>query len=326
MKPVGNPSLSIVIPSYNRADFLNESLAVHVPMARRYNVQIFISDNASTDNTQDVVEKWQREYSLIQYLQSQTTIGPEANFEKVLKAANTDYTWLLGDTSRIPDNGIQSILELIESSTSYNAIIVNLIEKSKINSKDYLCPDLLLVELSGIMSCMSCLIYSKELIASADFSRYIGSYFMQTGVILEHAARDNFRIRWEQTVSITSLESPTLQKKGWAYTPKIFEVGLEKWVNFIFSLPPRYALKSKLSACNSFGKVSNAFSIRGMVSLRARGLLNYSTYRKFKPALRLSINYPLIIVVAIALMPRPLLNAAVSLYVKLVPNTSLKPK
>ncbi len=320
MNPVGNPSLSIVIPSYNRADFLDKSLSVHVPLARSHNLQIFISDNASSDNTQDIIAKWQKEYSLIRSLRNETTVGPEANFEKALKAANTQYVWLLGDTSKIPEKGIVSVLKLIESSNSYSAIVVNLIDKNTTASRNYSCPDALLTELAGIMSCMSCLIYNRELIASADFNRYIGSYFMQTGVILEHAARDNTLIRWEQEISITSLESPTLQKKGWAHTPKIFEVGIEKWVNFIFSLPSTYALKSKLSACRSFGTISGAFSVRGMVSLRVRGLLSYSIYRRFKPALRLSIDYPLMIVAVISLTPRPLLKAMTDVYLHLTRN------
>jgi glycosyltransferase involved in cell wall biosynthesis len=320
MNPVGNPSLSIVIPSYNRADFLDKSLSVHVPLARSHNLQIFISDNASTDNTQDVIAKWQKEYGFIHSLRNATTLGPEANFEKALKAADTQYVWLLGDTSQIPEKGIVSVLKLIESSDSYSAIVVNLIDKNTTASQDYSCPDALLTELAGIMSCMSCLIYNKELIATADFNRYIGSYYMQTGVILEHAARGNAVIRWERDISITSLESPTLQKKGWAHTPKIFEVGVEKWVNFIFSLPSSYALKSKLSACRSFGAVSGAFSVRGMVSLRVRGLLSYSTYRQFKHALRLSIDYPLLIVAVISLTPRPLLKAMADTYLRFTRN------
>ena len=326
MKHTCNPALSIVIPSYNRADFLDRSLSVHVPMAQRHNVQIFISNNASTDNTQEVVEKWQKQYNLIHCSKNQSTIGPDANFEKALKAVNTQYVWLLGDTSQIPETGITSILKLAEGPETYSAIIVNLVNKNSIASKTYSCPDVLLTELGGLMSCMSCLIYNKALIESADFSRYYDSFFMQTGVILEHAIRNDVLIRWEQEISISSLESPLLKKKGWAFTPKIFEIGAQSWVNFIFSLPPRYSLKSKLSACHGFGKVSGAFSIKGMVSQRVRGLLNYSVYKQFKNAIRLSIDYPLLIVVLISLTPRPFLKAAADLYFRLKRNRATEPE
>ncbi|NWC87999.1 glycosyltransferase family 2 protein [Pseudomonas reactans] len=326
MKPLCNPTLSIVIPSYNRADFLDRSLSVHVPMAQRHNIQIFISDNASTDNTQDVIAKWQKQYGLIHSSKNPSTVGPDINFERALKAADTQYVWLLGDTSQIPENGITSILKLAKSPQIYSAIIVNLVDKISLDSKTYDCADLLLTELGGLMSCMSCLIYNKTLIDSADFSRYHDSFFMQTGVILEHAARDNVLIRWEQGVSINSLESPLLQKKGWAFTPKIFEIGVQSWVNFIFSLPPRYSLKSKLSACHSFGKISGAFSIKGMISQRVRGLLTYSVYKQFKHAIRLSIDYPLMVVVIISLTPRPLLKIATDLYLRLKRNRAPEPE
>lgn len=311
-----NSILSIAIPSYNRADFLDHSLSIHVPLAKQHGIQIYISDNASTDNTQEVVTKWQKEYNLIHSLRSATNIGPDANFESILKAVDTEYVWLLGDTSQIPENGITFILELVKASNSYSAIVVNLADKIKAPSNDYHDSNLLLKELAGVMSCMSCLIYNKQLIQGADFTRYIESYFIQTGIIFEHAARQDFLIRWEQTVSVDTLENKNLQKQSWAHTPKIFEVGVEKWVNFIFSLPPQYSLKSKLSACSSFGKVSGAFSIKGMISLRARGLLSYRVYRQFKHALALSIEYPLVIVAAISLIPSRLLRSAAGIYLK----------
>ncbi|PQZ91869.1 MULTISPECIES: glycosyltransferase [Pseudomonas] len=324
MKPAYNPYLSIVIPSYNRADFLDRSLAVHVPMAQRHNVQIFISNNASTDNTQDVVDKWKSTYGLINCLNNNTTVSPDENFEKALKAPDTQYVWLLGDTSQIPEHGIESILNLESREQTYDAIIVNLIKKNQTPSTDYDNPDLLLTELGGIMSCMSCLIYSKTLITSADFSRYIGSYFMQTGVILERAAQADSLIRWEQGISIQSLESKGLLKKSWAHTPKIFEIGVEKWVNFIFSLSPRYQLNSKLLACKSFGKVSGAFSVKGLLSLRARGLLSYSVCRQFKHALKLSIDYPWGIVILISLIPQFFLNATLKMYLLIFRRHSIE--
>ena len=52
-----NKQLSIVIPTYNRADFLDYSLKLHIPIVKKYNICIYISDNASTDNTKEVINK-----------------------------------------------------------------------------------------------------------------------------------------------------------------------------------------------------------------------------------------------------------------------------
>ena len=69
-----NKKLSIVIPTYNRADFLDYSLEIHIPMLKEYGIEIAIFDNASTDNTQEIVSKWMKEYDYLTYHKNETNI------------------------------------------------------------------------------------------------------------------------------------------------------------------------------------------------------------------------------------------------------------
>ena len=75
-----NNNLSIVIPTYNRADFLDYSLEIHIPLAKKYNVPIYIVDNASTDNTGEIVNKWMCEYVFLFYSRNKKNLGPDLNF------------------------------------------------------------------------------------------------------------------------------------------------------------------------------------------------------------------------------------------------------
>ena len=63
-----------------------------------------------------------------------------------------------------------------------------------------------------------------------------------------------------------------------------------------------------------------------MISQRVRGLLTYSVYKQFKHAIRLSIDYPLMVVVIISLTPRPLLKIATDLYLRLKRNRAPEPE
>lgn len=316
-----NPLLSIALPTYNRADFLDCSLATHIPALRQHNIQIFISDNASTDDTAEIVEKWKTEYPLLHYSRNSENLGPDLNFQNALKLSSTEYTWLLGDTSKIHAEDIETVLNLLSTNKAYDAVLVNLAGKIDLPSSTYQDANVLLEDLGGLMSCMSCLIYSKSMIAGANFSRYYDSNFIQTGIIFESVARRPFLIHWLHRVSITSLESQSMTKTSWAHTDKIFKIGLTSWTNFVLSLPVSYSLASKLKACTSFGEVSGAFTIKGMISLRSRGLLNYSVYREYRKVLRLSVGYPGWIVMAISIIPLPLLNAFVDLYLRRTRNT-----
>ena len=50
--------LSICIPTYNRADILDEGLSLLTSQIKKYPVKILVLDNASTDNTKLVCERY----------------------------------------------------------------------------------------------------------------------------------------------------------------------------------------------------------------------------------------------------------------------------
>ncbi len=85
--------LSIAIPIYNRADLLDFLIQSHINICEKYNIKILISDNASTDNTQEVVNKWQRRTSLVKSVKNEIAVTPEQNAELALSLSSTKYTW-----------------------------------------------------------------------------------------------------------------------------------------------------------------------------------------------------------------------------------------
>lgn len=300
-----NKQLSIVIPTYNRADFLDYSLEVHIPMIREYNIEICIFDNASTDNTEEVVSKWIKEYEFLSYHKNETNIGPDANFEKALKMTNADYIWLLSDTYKIPSNSIEYILKIMEEQISiYDMFVLNLDNKLNIESQNYTNQNNLLNGLGAIMTCAAINIYKKELINDADFKRYFKTNFIQTGIIFEYISTKDFKVKWIQEHSITSLNNPKLKKTNWSHTSKAFEIGCEDWTNFIMSLPPMYKLENKMKCIMDFGKVSGLFTFKNLILLRMNGLLNIEIFNKYKEIFPFTINYSLWLIFIISLTPK----------------------
>jgi glycosyltransferase involved in cell wall biosynthesis len=305
-----NPLLSIVIPTYNRADFLDYCLEVHIPLAKAYNIQIFISDNASTDTTKEVVQKRMEEYPLISYHCNEANIGPDENFERALKYPETEYVWLLGDTYQIPSEGIGYLLNLIsKNQKKYDAIVFNLANKiTDIGTQDYTDQNALLYDLGALMTCLSCLVFHKELIEKANFLRYRNSYFAQTGIIFEAIAERSFCIHWTQPLSVYGINHPLLRKDPWHRAPNLFEISSRKWTNFIFSLPVSYELESKFKCLINFGIISGMFTFKNLLYLRSFNFLNYKTYKQYSHLFPLTTKYPKLIILLIALLPRgPLL-------------------
>jgi len=88
------PRFTIGIPTYNRADFLRRSLECAVSQTCP-DLEIIVSDNASTDGTAEVVRSFG---DRVRYHRNPTNLGATANFEKVLELASGDFfSWLQDD-------------------------------------------------------------------------------------------------------------------------------------------------------------------------------------------------------------------------------------
>jgi len=269
-----NQRLAITIPTYNRADFLDYSLEVHIPIMQVHNIPIYISDNASTDNTQLIVEKWQQVYPYIYYHRNDENLGPDKNFEIALRRPKEDFVWLLGDTYYISFRVVSHVLEIVINNKNSDAIVLNLESRLDIDDKVYTDHCLLLSELGGLMSCMSCLVYSKNIIRVSDFSRYYFSHFLQTGVLLEMLAKKEFSLYWLGSYSVLSINNKNLKKTNWSFTKSAIDVGVNDWLNFIFSLPVVYNLDSKNKAVKSFGIVSGLLTYKGILIRRPNNVFS----------------------------------------------------
>lgn len=296
--------LSIVIPTYNRSEFLDHCLQVHIPLAKAYNIQIFVFDNASSDATAEVVKKRIEEYPLIQYHCTETNIGPDKNFERALKYPKTDYVWLLGDTYQISSDLLSYFYDLITvQNKEYDAIVFNVLGRvCDVPHQDYSDQNKLLSDLGWHMTCLASLVYNSKVIAKADFERYRNTNFIQIGVIFEYIASKDFLIHWVDTLSVQPISIKGLEKVSWQN--QTFEIWVERWANFVFSLPPSYELHAKLKCVKDHGVKSALFSLKGLLILRKFNVLNYKTYKKSSHLFSFSINYPKAAIYLISLLPK----------------------
>ena len=93
------PLLSICIPTYNRAEYLAKSLdsLICLPEFNTSEVEVVISDNASTDNTQEIVKIYTDRYNTIHYYRNEENIR-DKNFPTSIIRANGTFRKLCNDT------------------------------------------------------------------------------------------------------------------------------------------------------------------------------------------------------------------------------------
>jgi glycosyltransferase involved in cell wall biosynthesis len=91
-----NVMVSVLIPTYNSASFLDE--AIQSVLDQTYtDFELIIVDNQSTDNTEELVSKYLHD-SRVQYTKNETNIGVVGNFNRCLELANGKYIkYLMSD-------------------------------------------------------------------------------------------------------------------------------------------------------------------------------------------------------------------------------------
>lgn len=110
------------IPTYNRATKLANLLEQIYELCSVSNntskLAINISDNCSTDITQSVVRKYQKQFDAIgcrfKQHRNRSNIGMDLNYLNALSVPDTKYIWLFSDDDNLSDFNIDAFIKLIE--------------------------------------------------------------------------------------------------------------------------------------------------------------------------------------------------------------------
>lgn len=120
-----NPKVSIIIPTYNRAQYLGQ--AIKSALNQDYpNKEIIVSDNASTDNTFEVVKQFMN-YPEFKYFRNETNIGMVPNWRKALyEYATGEYAIILSDDDFFVDKSyISKAIKLFRENPTLGLVHAN---------------------------------------------------------------------------------------------------------------------------------------------------------------------------------------------------------
>jgi len=142
--PNGEQTLSICIPTFNRAPFLERSLNSIVSqfndseVARRVNVVVL--DNISQDNTTEVGERFASEHENVSFVVDFKHRGIAAGIIHAASLATGDYTWVFSDDDLMTPETLKEVLHAIDT---YNADVMftnmdGIVEDDKISTYNLL--------------------------------------------------------------------------------------------------------------------------------------------------------------------------------------------
>jgi glycosyltransferase involved in cell wall biosynthesis len=117
--------VSIIIPTYNRANYLTK--AIDSALAQDYsNIEVIVSDNASVDDTNEVIKRY-TDNPRFKYFRNNKNLGMVANWRKALNNyATGDFFMILSDDDYlIDDDYISKAVKLIKSDQEIVIVYAN---------------------------------------------------------------------------------------------------------------------------------------------------------------------------------------------------------
>lgn len=107
--------LSICIPTYNRARFLEKALTYFVELYQfPYNYEVIVCDNASTDDTREVVDGFIAKGLPIRYFRQAENRGPYPNILSAFSRVSGEYVIYLADDDVLINDGVRDAIRYLD--------------------------------------------------------------------------------------------------------------------------------------------------------------------------------------------------------------------
>jgi len=246
-----NKILTIAIPTYNRAPFLEKSLERITNQLKGFEdkVELLISDNSSSDNTGEVVRKFIDQGIELKYNRNVINLGMDGNFVYCFQNATSKYIWILGDDDYLVEETIPKLLNLIDSG-NYGLIHLDNNKKYITETKIYSDTTKFVGDISFMITFISANIVQTKYVPQIDFDKYLGTYFTLIPVYLTAAIEEPNNLM----VYFPVMEAPADDARNGGYN--IFEVFVTNYLNilkeFRFSLGYIWYESEKYKLCRKF--------------------------------------------------------------------------
>jgi abequosyltransferase len=193
--------LSIAIPTFNRAIYLKEALNQiqselrDVPIGM---VEIFVSDNASTDQTAEVVANAQRNGLALRYVKNAENIGSDANIAQCFNDALGEYVLIMGDDDLFVDGALAALLNNLQTA-EYGMVCLRPygfdldfraeLPSSRMGATEYTDVGKYLTKVAHLVTLISACVINKSLLIGVDARNFCGGNLVQVHLCVMAALR-----------------------------------------------------------------------------------------------------------------------------------------
>jgi abequosyltransferase len=193
--------LTLCFPTYNRDWCIKEQIQRlrQCPIDTLNDIEIIISDNCSTDDTEKFVQEAISDGFNCVYVKNEVNLGMDGNFVQCFKLAKGDYIWLLGDDDYIIIESLPALVSLLALG-QYGLVHLNQREQKTTLKNDiekYKDDNKFIRDISYWVTFISANIVNTKYIDQIDFKKYMGTWFtiMPLYITALHFEQTNLMIK-----------------------------------------------------------------------------------------------------------------------------------
>lgn len=300
--------LAIAIPTYNRCNELADNFNNILPILIKEKIKVYISDDSSNDDTKDLLAKLVCEYNNFVYVKNYPSLGHDLNCVQTLSLpTDADYIWYVNDSALINPESIGEIVKILNYGDDLAFLLVNTafrvqeLDDFKSSDKNKFFSDLAWhTTLTGVT------IYNAKLLRrvldSNSYQKYIGSNFIQTGILVEVLMLSDLNYRWYSKDCFVN--HPNRTDSYWKNN--VLQVFGQDWVNFVNSLPFLTTNIQRSRLIKQHGEKTGLFTHRRLISFRSYGALSLSKFFKYYKIIKQISDISRCYYLFVSILPRSL--------------------
>ena len=273
------PLISIVIPSNNRTDLLDEAIvSIITDPGWSSDCELCISDNSKGDETANLIHTKYSGSSQIIYRRSLDAPSLDENFNMAISMASGEYAWIFGDDDIIVEDFLAELITYLKNS-SPDSVILNScsfqdqdqVEASRmpIDSLIIYGPDdndLFLSDQGGYLTYGGCIVIRKTLWEKYWRAEKVGTFFAHTDAV--------FRAKIGHTFHYLPRPAIKMRLHMQTWTAKHFEIWNISFPKVIWELD-NYSWQAKQSVIQRYPMKS----VKRILASRAYGRFDFNVFK-----------------------------------------------
>jgi len=282
------PLLSICIATYNRADYIGETLDSIISQLTD-DMELLVVDGASTDNTENVMRNYLKKSDLIRYIRFPNKGGVDQDYDKSVELARGEFCWLFTDDDLLKPGAVAAVKLAIN--TGYGLIIVNadiqnrklsgVLQSQRIRMKEdkiYSFSEMenLFIDAMWLLSFIGAVVIKRSIWLSRERKLYYGTEFIHVGVLFQRPMEEAAIIIAKPYISIRYGNSQ--------WTKRSIDIWMFKWPSLVWSFKDiSDGAKKRITQREPWK------NFKHLLAYRSEGVYDFRSYEQYFSAKRLSV-------------------------------------